>query len=119
MTFTIHDKYSTYCKHYTKKLFSKMSLLQALLGMAQCLLLRGTPAAALEQMNAVIAQQPWFLAALADKAKLLIAMYEWEQATEVVSQLLQQEPDNIQALHLAGQRLRLLCHQSLLPKSGQ
>ena len=56
----------------------------------------------MEHINAVIAQQPWFLAALAEKAKLLVAMHEWEQALEVVNQLLQQEPDNVQALHLSG-----------------
>ena len=71
--------------------------------MARCLQLRGTPAAALDQLNSVIAQQPWFLSALAEKAKLLVAMHEWDQAVEVVNQLLQQEPDNIQALHLSGQ----------------
>ena len=77
---------------------------QALLGKAHCLQLQGTPAAALELLNAVIAQQPWFLAALAEKAKLLVGMHEWDQGMEVVSQLLQQEPDNIQALHLSGKR---------------
>ena len=76
--------------------------LQALLGMAHCLQLSGKPAAALDHINAVIAQQPWFLAALAEKAKLLVAMHEWEQALEVVKQLLQQEPHNVQALHLSG-----------------
>ena len=70
--------------------------------MAHCLQLSGKPAAAVEHINAVIAQQPWFLAALAEKAKLLVAMHEWEQALEVVNQLLQQEPDNVQALHLSG-----------------
>ena len=80
--------------------------LQALLGMAHCLQLRGKPAAALEHINSVIAHQPWFLSALAEKAKLLVAMYEWEQALDVVSQLLQQEPDNVQALHLSGDQHR-------------
>ena len=70
--------------------------------MAHCLQLSGKPAAALDHINAVIAQQPWFLAALAEKAKLLVAMHEWEQALEVVKQLLQQEPHNVQALHLSG-----------------
>lgn len=74
--------------------------------MCYCLQLRGKPAVALEQVNAVIAQQPWFLSALAEKAKLLVAMHEWEQALEVVSQLLQQEPDNIQALHLSGHAVK-------------
>lgn len=79
--------------------------LQSLLGMAHCLHLTGKPAVALEQINAVIAQQPWFWSVLADKAKLLVAMHEWEHALEVVGQLLQQEPDNIQALHLSGPSL--------------
>lgn len=80
--------------------------LQALLGMAHCLHLTGKPAAALEQVNAIIAQQPWFQSVLADKAKLLVAMHEWEHALEVVSQLLQQEPDNVQALHLSGHSVK-------------
>lgn len=90
--------------------------LQALLGMARCLHIRGMPAAALDQLNSVIAQQPWFLSALAEKAKLLVAMQEWDQAVEVVNQLLQQEPDNIQALHLSGQCLKPIC---LLPAYGR
>ena len=80
--------------------------MQALLGKAGCLQLKHLPAAALELVNAVIAQQPWFQAALAEKAKLLVGMLEWEQGMEVVSQLLQQEPDNIQALHLSGEHRR-------------
>ena len=84
--------------------------LQALLGMAHCLHLSGKSAAALEQVNAVIAQQPWFLAALAEKAKLLEAMHEWEQALEVVNQLLQQEPDNLQALHFSGHSVKPRSH---------
>ena len=87
--------------------------MQALLGMSHCLQLRGKPAAALEQINAVIAQQPWFLSALAEKAKLLVAMHEWEQASEVVSQLLHQEPDNMQALHLSGHTLNPLSQDML------
>lgn len=76
--------------------------LQALLGKAQCLQLLGNPAAALELINAVIAQQPWFLSALVEKTNLLVSMHEWEQGMEVLGQLLQQEPDNIEALHLSG-----------------
>lgn len=91
--------------------------MQALLGMSHCLQLRGKPGAALEQIHAVIAQQPWFLPALAEKAKVLVAMHEWEQASEVVSQLLQQEPDNMQALHLSGNTLKPsispACHRPL------
>lgn len=78
--------------------------------MAHCLQLSGKPAAAVEHMNAVIAQQPWFLAALAEKAKLLVAMHEWEQALEVVNYLLQQEPDNVQALHLSGHSVKPSSH---------
>ncbi len=79
--------------------------MQALLGKAQCLQLLGTPAAALELINAVVAQQPWFLSALVEKANLLVSMHEWEQGMEVLGQVLQQEPDNIQALQLSGKHL--------------
>jgi len=82
--------------------------LQALLGKAQCLQLLGTPAAALELINAVIAQQPWFLPALVEKTNLLVSVHEWEQGMEVLGQVLQQEPDNIQALQLSGKHLILL-----------
>ncbi len=82
--------------------------LQALLGKAQCLQLLGTPAAALELINTVIAQQPWFLSALVEKTNLLVSMHEWEQGMEVLGQVLQQEPDNIQALHLSGKHSILL-----------
>lgn len=88
--------------------------LQALLGMAHCLHLSGKPAAALEHINAVIAQQPWFLAALAEKAKLLVAMHEWGQALEVVDQLLQQEPDNVHALHFSGHSVKPQFHLQFL-----
>ena len=82
--------------------------MQALLGKAHCLQLKGTWAAALDLINAVIAQQPWFLSALAEKAKLLVGMHEWEQSMEAVGQLLQQEPDHVQALQLLGQSSALL-----------
>lgn len=77
-------------------------LIQALLGSARCFQLNGTPALALERINTVIAQQPWFLAALIEKAGLLISMHDWEEAMELVMQVLQTEPDNIDALHLSG-----------------
>ena len=57
---------------------------------------------ALERINAVIAQQPWFLPALIEKANLLISMHDWDEAMDVIMQVLQQEPDNIDALHLSG-----------------
>ena len=88
--------------------------MQALLGKAQCLQLMGAPAAALELINAVIAQQPWLLSALAEKAKLLLGMHEWEQSMEVVGQLLQQEPDHIQALHMLGQSQLPCCFEFVL-----
>lgn len=84
--------------------------------MADCLQLSGKPAAAVEHINAVIAQQPWFLPALVEKAKLLVAMHEWEQALEVVNQLLQQEPDNVQALHLSGRFVRPQSHLQLVSR---
>lgn len=56
----------------------------------------------MERINAVIAQQPWFLPALIEKANLLISMHDWDEAMDVIMQVLQQEPDNIDALHLSG-----------------
>ena len=35
-------------------------------------------------------------------------MHEWEQGMELLGQVLQQEPDNIQALQLSGKHLILL-----------
>ena len=75
---------------------------QALLGSARCFQLKGAPASAMERINAVIAQQPWILSALIEKANLLIGMHDWDEAMDVIMQVLQQEPDNIDALHLSG-----------------
>lgn len=76
---------------------------QALLGMARCFQLEGDFASAVGQLNIVIAQQPWFLPALLEKAQLLISMNDWEEAMEVTAQILQQDPNNIEALHLFGE----------------
>ena len=45
---------------------------------------------------------------MVEKADLLVSMHEWEQGMEVLGQVLQQEPDNIQALHFSGEHLVLL-----------
>jgi len=45
---------------------------------------------------------------LVEKTNLLVSMHEWEQGMEVLGQVLQQEPDNIQALQLSGKHLILL-----------
>ena len=45
---------------------------------------------------------------MVEKTNLLVSMHEWEQGMEVLGQVLQQEPDNIQALQLSGKHLILL-----------
>ena len=78
------------------------SPLQALLGQAQCLQRRGDMAAAIEVVHNIVARFPWFLPALTEKAKLLMAAGDWDQALDCVRRVLQEESGNIEALHMSG-----------------
>jgi hypothetical protein len=53
--------------------------LEALLGKAACLEKTEQFAAALELLNQVVVGYPWFLPALVEKARLLLALDDWEQ----------------------------------------
>ena len=76
--------------------------LQALLGQAHCLQRRGDVAAAIEAVHNIVARFPWFLPALTEKAKLLIAAGDWDQALDCVRRVLQEDAGNIEALHMSG-----------------
>jgi hypothetical protein len=43
---------------------------------------------------------PWFLPALVEKARLLLALDDWEQAMETAQRILAQDAQNIEALRL-------------------
>ena len=45
---------------------------------------------------------PWFLPALTEKAKLLMAAGDWDQALDCVRRVLQEDAGNIEALHMSG-----------------
>ena len=81
---------------------STLSPLQALLGQAQCLQRRGDMAAAIEAVHNIVARFPWFLPALTEMAKLLMAAGDWDQALDCVRRVLQEDAGNIEALHMSG-----------------
>ena len=74
--------------------------LEALLGKAVCLERTQQFAPALELLNQVVVGYPWFLPALVEKARLLLALDDWEQAMETAQRILAQDAQNIEALRL-------------------
>lgn len=48
----------------------------------------------------MVARNPWFVPALVDKAKLMIATNDWEAAMDTVSRILQNDTNNIDAMLL-------------------
>lgn len=74
--------------------------LEALLGKAVCLERKEQFAPALELLNQVVVGYPWFLPALVEKARLLLALDDWEQAMETAQRILAQDAQNIEALRL-------------------
>ncbi|CAM9140679.1 unnamed protein product [Discosporangium mesarthrocarpum] len=63
--------------------------------------LKGLPEAQ-DHLNHAIALQSRFWPALAEKAKLLMAAGEWEQASDAVARILEMDQGNIHALQLRG-----------------
>lgn len=60
------------------------------------------PQMAIECFNQAVALQSSFLPALVEKARLLMAMGDWDLAQEVVIRVLSLEPDNLEALRLSA-----------------
>lgn len=58
----------------------------------------------------VIVAHSWFVPGLTEKAKLLVASGDWDQAMEVAQRILTVEPANIEALRVSA--LYLLSHES-------
>lgn len=84
--------------------------MQALLGKTRCLEKKGQYSAAVEVINEVVVRHPWFLLALNQKARLLIALGSWEPAMEACKRLLLSDNLNIDALFLSGEPHWVQCH---------
>uniref|UniRef100_A0A7S2R6W5 Tetratricopeptide repeat-containing protein n=1 Tax=Rhizochromulina marina TaxID=1034831 RepID=A0A7S2R6W5_9STRA len=82
--------------------------LDALLGIARVHELHEDWDAAGDALSSAIARSPSFAPALVEKARLLLAKGDWEQALATTSRVLVQDPDNVQALRL--QCLSLIQH---------
>eukprot|EP00741_Cyanophora_paradoxa_P023819 tig00021623_g23008.t1 len=75
--------------------------LEALLGKAKCLELKGQYAPALDVLTQVVVSYGWFQPALTEKAKILLAMNNWEEALETAQRVLANDGQNIEALRVA------------------
>jgi hypothetical protein len=58
-----------------------------------------TLTAAVDQLNTAVALQPAFWPALVEKAKLLAAAGDWEQARDTAARVTAAEPTNVRLLH--------------------
>eukprot|EP00928_Gymnodinium_smaydae_P093057 TRINITY_DN7707_c1_g1_i1.p1 TRINITY_DN7707_c1_g1~~TRINITY_DN7707_c1_g1_i1.p1 ORF type:complete len:1369 (+),score=395.70 TRINITY_DN7707_c1_g1_i1:73-4107(+) len=74
--------------------------LDALMGKAKVLEGKRQWQLALDCLNKVIVQHPWYLPALIEKAKTLMMTADWDQALESAGRIQQQDPNNIEALRL-------------------
>ncbi|KAG8457812.1 hypothetical protein KFE25_005081 [Diacronema lutheri] len=76
--------------------------LEALMGKARHAETLGQHAKALDNLNQVIVHYAWFLPALAEKAKLLMAMANWPQAAETAQRVLSLDAHNIDGLRVSA-----------------
>ena len=74
--------------------------LETLMGKARLYVAREQLKEALECLNQVVVLYAWFLPALVEKFRVLVAMKDWEQATETAQRVLSQDAQNIEALRL-------------------
>ncbi|KAL6760145.1 intraflagellar transport protein [Haematococcus lacustris] len=72
--------------------------LEALLGKARALELKDNLGAALDVLTEATVRFAWFVPAAVEKARLLLAVGDWEQFSEAVARVQQLEPQNIMAL---------------------
>ena len=76
--------------------------LEAIMGKAKYFELKKQYSKALDNLTQAIVIYPWFLPALADKAKMLMMMGDWDQALETTERVLQQDPFDIEALRISS-----------------
>jgi len=75
--------------------------LEALMGRAKCQELSGQLDAAVETLNRLSVSHAWYTAPLCERARLHMIQGDWEQLLETTQRVLQQEPQNVQALRLS------------------
>ncbi len=75
---------------------------QAVLGCARALELQEQLQQAEQLLSEAAVRNPDFLPLLAERARLLVALGDWEGAMEVVAQLLHRDATNIAALTISG-----------------
>ncbi|KAK9829513.1 hypothetical protein WJX72_006291 [[Myrmecia] bisecta] len=83
--------------------------LEALLGKAKCLERGRAWASAQSVLSEVSVRYPWFLLAHMEQARLLLAAGDWEQALEHAALTRQQDPHNIEALHVTA--VHMIAHR--------
>lgn len=79
---------------------------QAVLGCARALELQEQLQQAEQLLAEAAVRNPDFLPLLAERARLLVALGDWEGAMEVVAQLLHRDATNIAALTISGAQSR-------------
>ena len=67
---------------------------------------------AIDVINEVMVANQWFTPAVAEKARLLLSVGDWEQASEAARRALTLDPNNVEALSLSI--VHLLAHDSNL-----
>jgi tetratricopeptide (TPR) repeat protein len=77
---------------------------QAALGSARALELQGQLQQAERQLAEAAVRSPWFPPLLAERARLLVALGDWEGALEAAAQVLQDNAADISAMTTTGER---------------
>uniref|UniRef100_A0A7S0S5T6 Tetratricopeptide repeat-like domain-containing protein n=1 Tax=Chlamydomonas leiostraca TaxID=1034604 RepID=A0A7S0S5T6_9CHLO len=72
--------------------------LEAMLGRSKVAEVRHNLSGALEGLTEVAVRFSWFMPALVEKARLLLAVGDWEQANDTIHSILSVDPQNIMAL---------------------
>ena len=90
--------------------------LEALMGLAKLCQVREQHKEALDLLSQVIGMHSWFLPALEEKASVLMALGDWDQALETAQRVLAQDGGNIVALRMCT--LYLLSHESLTQEAA-
>ena len=72
--------------------------LEALMGRAKIMELRRNLPAAVEAVTEAYVKFSWFMPALIEKTRLLIALNDWDQAMENVTQILKGDPQNVMGI---------------------
>ncbi len=85
-------------EHFEAVLEHDVDNIQALMGKARVQELKHNLPGSLETLTEVNIKFGWFSPALVEKARLLLAMNDWEQMMEHVTRLLQKDAQNIAAL---------------------